>query len=1064
MLIQFGKRSVALLLALTMVFSMVPVQAFAMEDSHAEGETHEILTAISVTTLPGKTEYVQNQETLDVSGGVLTLTYQDGCTETVAMTADMVSGFDSARAGVQTLTVTYGGLTTAYSVTVSAPVAAASETEPEQTAPTETTPAETIPAETTPVETTPAESTPAETTPAESIPAETVPEETVTQEEPSALALDLAERINAMLAFYGVTAQMTDDEIGRAINAKSWSENKPNIARINAIEADAQKATEEEARYVVAHADVETFVRFQTVWKPMFAVMKAASGGYVPVDGVDVAVSGASSKSMSGGAVTVTAKGYGGFLLGIGAYASTATITIYNTTENKANISFSWTCTNVHSLTVDGTSKTGGSGSYTKTLEAGASLTIKLTTDKNNTENKIVLKDFSVVEVVEVDTQFLYDSSLGSITVGGQPVENEATLTVAAEGTDVAATPKSGSTFLGWIDQNNKVISRDAAFTLMPSADMTQVRAVFAATSPWFLVDSAYLYEGLTLALEKATALLVLMNNATLPAGNYTIPAGVTLLIPFDEGNTLYTTDPECINSFSNPTVYRTLTMASGANIVVNGVISLSARESAQKQRNGHPTGPVSRIVMADNSSITVNSGANLYAWGFISGSGKVTVNSGGTVYENFQLTNWRGGDATLSMIDNKQRVLPMSQYYVQNAEVTMYLMAGATEKCHMSIYIGGVGIQDTNVPFVGADGMFNILGGYVMKDYEEGTDRLRFDVYDGNVAMKPLSISMKLSFLGGTKTINSASYTMPINSNITVHIHSGNIVVEQDIGMLPGSRLIVDAGARCTVGKDKKIFAYDADQWGTYLCDVQKKIMPLDYSVPGRTCAARGEGSLVDAEVVINGTVEISLMLDDTVIGQKTMHIVLPNNLYFTKAKLDAVYGETVELPLKALYDGKPVTIKAEDVTLTMDNPAAGTFDGFAFTASSAGTVRTVNVTAALTNDASVKASVSLSLYNQGEASFAFEQAIGGDRQLAWDRRVSNSTTEDNVTYNVVTPGRDMVTSYTFAIDMTQIPVPERLEELTYMLPGADMEGASAWTFLLQLAQRVSVLSRSDR
>ena len=52
------------------------------------------------------------------------------------------------------------------------------------------------------------------------------------------------------------------------------------------------------------------------------------------------------------------------------------------------------------------------------------------------------------------------------------------------------------------------------------------------------------------------------------------------------------------------------------------------------------------------------------------------------------------------------------------------------------------------------------------------------------------------------------------------------------------------------------------------------------------------------------------------------------------------------------------------------------------------------------------------------------------------------------------------METSYIFAIDMTQIPIPQQLEDLIYMLPGADAEGACAWTFLLQLAERISVLT----
>ena len=40
-------------------------------------------------------------------------------------------------------------------------------------------------------------------------------------------------------------------------------------------------------------------------------------------------------------------------------------------------------------------------------------------------------------------------------------------------------------------------------------------------------------------------------------------------------------------------------------------------------------------LKMADGSSITVKSGGNLYAWGFISGSGAVLAESGATVYES---------------------------------------------------------------------------------------------------------------------------------------------------------------------------------------------------------------------------------------------------------------------------------------------------------------------------------------------------------------------------------------------------------------------------------------------
>ncbi|MBQ8752062.1 MAG: bacterial Ig-like domain-containing protein, partial [Clostridia bacterium] len=75
------------------------------------------LESIAVTTAPTKAVYELNTA-LDVTGGKLTLTYSDGSTKEVDMTADMVSGFDSATSGEKTLTVAYEDKTTTMAVTV----------------------------------------------------------------------------------------------------------------------------------------------------------------------------------------------------------------------------------------------------------------------------------------------------------------------------------------------------------------------------------------------------------------------------------------------------------------------------------------------------------------------------------------------------------------------------------------------------------------------------------------------------------------------------------------------------------------------------------------------------------------------------------------------------------------------------------------------------------------------------------------------------------------------------------------------------------------------------------
>ena len=210
------------------------------------------------------------------------------------------------------------------------------------------------------------------------------------------------------------------------------------------------------------------------------------------------------------------------------------------------------------------------------------------------------------------------------------------------------------------------------------------------------------------------------------------------------------------------------------------------------------------------------------------------------------------------------------------------------------------------------------------------------------------------------------------------------------------------------------------------------------------------------------NGSVDVYLMLEEEIIGSMTMNIVIPDNVIFTKANVDTVYGATIQLPVKVYYQGKEVAFTGKDLAFKIANEKAGSVVDTSFVANSNESIGITNtrVEVALTGSDAYKASIKVSLYKQGEMTFDFEQATGGDRLLAWQREVSNATTEDNLIFTVEDPSEKMAVSYILAIDMTKIPMPERLADLTYMLPGADVEGANAWMFLCQLAERISVLT----
>ncbi|GLX66903.1 S-layer homology domain-containing protein [Paenibacillus glycanilyticus] len=75
------------------------------------------LTSIAVTTLPAKTQYKVG-ESLDLAGLVVTASYSDTTSSPVAITSANISGFDSTTTGTKTVTVTVGGKTTTFNVTI----------------------------------------------------------------------------------------------------------------------------------------------------------------------------------------------------------------------------------------------------------------------------------------------------------------------------------------------------------------------------------------------------------------------------------------------------------------------------------------------------------------------------------------------------------------------------------------------------------------------------------------------------------------------------------------------------------------------------------------------------------------------------------------------------------------------------------------------------------------------------------------------------------------------------------------------------------------------------------
>ena len=676
--------------------------------------------------------------------------------------------------------------------------------------------------------------------------------------------------MDSILAQYGVTAGMSDAQIADAIVAQNGKTVRKTLERIDALEESAQELTAEE----FATLDTEVFGQFMNVMEQMNA---AAPMTDVSTDDGQLTISDSGNTGeLSGGTYTATAKG--------SIFSKkTNNITITNNSGANATLSFDYTTDKASSFTIAGATA-ATSGSYSAMLDAGASLVIVITSNSglSNLTVTLTMTNISLVPVKESsEVTFQYDDTMGSVTAGGSAVASGDVLNVSGStGVELAATVNTGVNFLGWVDVDGKILSTAATYTLIPAQDMT-VRAIFAKNggTPWFavggvaqkttstgllglsslkyyLVSTSYLFDDLNAAANHAasndTNALVLMNDATLPAGDYTIPSGVTLLIPFDDINTMYTTEAVSVSyeAYATPTAYRTLTLADGANLTINGSMSLSAKHcyaNGSKLNGGSPTGNVGFVKMEGDSKITVNNGGALYVYGFITGSGSVEAKSGAKVYENFQIMDFRGGSQSTDM---ENGVFPLSQYYIQNIEVPLTIHSGATEYAYTTIYMSSADFGSA-VAFISNSGaMFNLTNGYVVKKYDTKTDRLVVEAY-GDMTFSSINMSV------GTSSINSKNYDLPLNSNLTVHVHEGTIAMNQDLVLLPGAKIIIDEGATGILGSNINVYVYDADEWGGYAAPSNQKLIPLTYA-PGREYT-RTEADLVDAEIVINGTIDAS-------------------------------------------------------------------------------------------------------------------------------------------------------------------------------------------------------------
>lgn len=481
-------------------------------------------------------------------------------------------------------------------------------------------------------------------------------------------------------------------------------------------------------------------------------------------------------------------------------------------------------------------------------------------------------------------------STNGLITVGSGKFKATATSTyAAANGTAAAAKEKL---YGGYYNTNTNLAKylpegygvetlpttsteygEGYRYAIRPTTDLG-VTVCKIGSTPYSTLEEALEFVNKNTGTEYT---ILMVADYTLPAGNYTLPAKATLLVPYKSNQTEAIGTSHSLNSStSTRSAFKTLTFASGAKMTVYGTIEASAQQhETNQQLSGKVAGPYGYMVLNGGSSITLESGAILVAWGYICGAGTISVKNGAKSYEMLQLGWYKGGNTSskLNGAKNTYKVFLMTDYAYQNIEcpITYYPGAQALAAASTDYF------SPNDIELVGTTttSLFKMVeeeasaDTWVRKEYDPTTDYTNWTMNNG-AAMSGIKMD----------SYSTDGFYLPITSNFRIVMNYGEMEIKKDIEFLPGSELVVKKEAIGKVNSGVNAVFYDGTDWCTGLTGTSsgtdsKYYYPVDYSpswkaATGKTTNPRvalykeatnstAPNYLPDAQVDVEGVLDVT-------------------------------------------------------------------------------------------------------------------------------------------------------------------------------------------------------------
>lgn len=285
------------------------------------------------------------------------------------------------------------------------------------------------------------------------------------------------------------------------------------------------------------------------------------------------------------------------------------------------------------------------------------------------------------------------------------------------------------------------------------------------------------------------------------------IPNEITVIIPSSEAHNDTDRGNNVSGNGTEATPYTLLTVSDTGSIVLEGTLLVAGNQQSTQPRSGFLTGSYASVEL--NGKITVASGGTLRARGNITGAGSITVEAGGSVYERFEIADWRGGTASLAA--NTAGVFPFSLYQLGGIDVETTYNNGSFLYGQSYIYASNTDVYVT-VNYLGTNGLVKpVNGGGTVTMTKSG------DVTTASVtgSFETGNLSFEIYILGFRYPISSQNKDCPFGYHFKLDLADGaNVTVNGKLKILPGCTISLADNATMNISEGSAIYFYGEDTY----------------------------------------------------------------------------------------------------------------------------------------------------------------------------------------------------------------------------------------------------------